>query len=132
MADLEFYLGNWRVCREDVQSSRPEVKRDQRFEIIKVSDTEVRFEFEEDFGDGCWNAHIQNGHLENGHIRAQVVDDGECKPAPETDTLLIEEDVANSVEGQRNIICRVFSEKALATPTFGLAEEAGEFGADDT
>ncbi len=129
MADLEFFLGNWRVCRQDVRASHP-VKKDQRFEIIKVSDTEVYFRFENRFGDGCWNQHIQNGKLENGHIRAPVVDDGKCKPAPKTDTLLIEEDTA-SVEGRRNIVCRVFSEKALDVPMFGLAEEAGEFGADD-
>ncbi|MCP3963056.1 MAG: hypothetical protein GY719_34895 [bacterium] len=130
MGSLEFFLGNWRVCRQDVRASHP-VRKDQRFEIIRVSDTEVRFEFEEGFGDGCWSQHIQNGRLENGHIRAPVVDDGKCKPAPKTDTLLIEEDTANRVEGRRNIVCRVFSERSLERPMFGLAEEAGEFGADD-
>ncbi len=130
MAELEFFLGNWRICRQDVRASHP-VKKDQRFEIIRVSDTEVCFRFESGFGDGCWNQHIQNGKLENGYIRAPIVDDGKCKPAPKTDTLLIEEDTASCVDGRRNIICRAFSERTLATPMFGLAEEAGEFGADD-
>ena len=130
MADLKFFLGDWRVCRQDVRADHP-VKKDQRFKIIRVSDTEVRFEFEEGFGDGCWNAHIHNGKLENGHIRAPVVDDGKCKPPPKTDTLLIEEDTVNRTEGRRNIVCKVFSEKSLDMPMVGVAEEAGEFGADD-
>ena len=116
-SSLEFFLGVWRIFAPGFSESDV-VLHDTRIEIRRVGANEVSFRFYGSFEKGCWNQHVQNGFLENGHIRAPVIDDGICKPAPMTDTLLIERD---QVGGRAAIRCRVFSEKALATPTFGLA-----------
>ncbi|MCP3956956.1 MAG: TIR domain-containing protein [bacterium] len=75
----------------------------------------------EPFGDGCWNQHVQNGKFESGHIRAPIIDDGVCKPAPKSDTLLIEKDPVSLMEGRRGIVIKVFAEKTPGAPILGLA-----------
>ncbi len=128
MPDLEFFVGDWTIWEQDARKDHP-VKRGQRFTIRGEEGDKVSFEFYERFGDGCWNHHIRNGRLENGHIRADVIDDGVCKPAPKTDTLMILEDPRKS--GKKRIRCRVFTQQPLDEPVVLQAEEGGEFGAED-
>jgi hypothetical protein len=129
MADLDYFIGNWNVDKQEVRSHP--VQEGQSFTIRREGDDRVSFEFHEPFGDGCWNHHIRNGRMENGHIRADIVDDGVCKPAPNTDTLLIEEDRVRSEPGMKRIHIRVFTQQSLEEPGFRNVEEGGEFGAED-
>ncbi len=129
MADLDFFVGNWKVWEQDARHDHP-VRRGHRFTISRAGGEKVSFEFHEPFGDGCWNQHIKNGRMENGHIRADVVDDGVCKPAPKTDTVLILEDT-HKVSDKKRVRVRVFAEQPLDEPGIMQAEEPGEFGAED-
>lgn len=129
MADLDYFIGDWKVW-EKKPADHP-VRTGQRFTVERDGENKVSFTFHGSFGDGCWNHHIRNGRLQNGRIRADVVDDGVCKPAPTTDTLIIEEDPTRGESGKKRVRLRVFTEQSLEEPGFRQVEEGGEIGAED-
>ncbi len=125
----EEFIGRWRV--RGLNNKSPEVKKDEYFVIEDAGADEVKFHFENPFGDGCWNHHVKNGRLVNGRIRAKVMDDGKCKPAPKTDTLLIHSNGRDAESNRRQLRLEVFKAPPLDQPVARGVEEAGIFEAED-
>lgn len=128
MPDKEFFIRSWKVCEEDPDRPDHPVKIGHRFQIRDEPGEGVSFKFFGIFGDGCWNAHVRDGIYADGKITAPVVDDGQCKPAPKTDTFVIERD--DRQPNERKIRCKVFK-KPLPGLAYMVVEQAGEFGAED-
>ncbi|MEM7351075.1 MAG: hypothetical protein AAF657_09735 [Acidobacteriota bacterium] len=138
MADKQFFISEWKVWQRDLDDPDHPVQLEQSFCIHDRDGDAVELRFQPNFGDGCWNQHIRNARYEDGRIRADVVDDGECTPAPTANTLLIEEDTKDYANNtSRRVRCKVLSLNGhQAGPeepvlTFDPVEKEGEFGAED-